>query len=112
MSQKQERRQFGRRQTNIFGWVIVPGRSPLCCRVTNISPRGAHLEMEKPLWLPYQFKLVFANDQSEQLCEIKHLYAGGLGVMFCEQPAAAPPVPPPKLAAGDAATWVGSGRKR
>ena len=112
MTQIPDRRQFGRRQTNVFGWIVVPGRSPLCCRVTNISPRGAHLELEKPLWLPYRFKLIFAHDQVERLCEVKHLYAGGLGVMFADQPEASPVAPPPKTAARAAATRAGVGRKR
>ncbi len=53
-----ERRQFGRRQVVLHGWVRVSGRSRLPCVITDLSVGGARLEMEVPSGLPFDFILV------------------------------------------------------
>lgn len=79
-----ERRQFGRRQTQIQGWVRVPGRARVPCLIKNLSVLGAFLEMESTDWLPFRFGLQVGSSRIEQTCEIKHTAANGVGVVFLE----------------------------
>lgn len=79
-----ERRQFGRRPTTSVGWLKIPGRPKLACRILNSSPKGALLELAVPSWLPFQFELMIESDQSVHTCEIRHVRPDKIGVYFLD----------------------------
>lgn len=83
MSETLERRQFGRRNAHIRGWLKVAGRRPVACVVVNISRSGAFLELPPPSWLPFRFGLVIEPDPEELVCEIRHVRETGIGIKFC-----------------------------
>jgi hypothetical protein len=77
-----ERRQFGRRQTNLHAWIEVQGRPRLPCVVKDISVGGALVALEKPHWLPYNFKLCIDSTRFVSWCEVRHQAPGSLGLRF------------------------------
>lgn len=77
-----ERRQFGRRQTGLAGWLRVGGRPRLPCILRNISPNGALLEMDVPSWLPFSFDLQIGDSADMLKCEIRHVLPNAVGVTF------------------------------
>jgi hypothetical protein len=79
-----ERRQFGRRQTMSAGWLKISGRPRLPCRIINISPKGALLELDVPEWLPFQFELMIELDNSVHTCQIRHTKPSAVGVNFLD----------------------------
>jgi hypothetical protein len=79
-----ERRQFGRRNTNLNGWVRISGRPKLPCVIRNLTPKGALLEMEVPTWLPFQFELALEPGSEKLTCQVRHVLNGAIGVMFCD----------------------------
>jgi hypothetical protein len=76
----EERREFGRRQSVREGFVRVPLRAPLPCRLVDVSPKGALLEI--PQWdhIPQKFKLTIGNYETE--CDVKHREKARIGVHF------------------------------
>lgn len=82
MGPQVERRQFGRRQTGYTAWILVPGRPKIAACLVNISPKGALLEMEKPPWLPVRFALLIGGHGGPVNCELRHVTAHGVGVLF------------------------------
>lgn len=82
MTTRQERRVFGRRQTNILGWIKIDGRPKLRCSVRNVTPVGAFLELTPPSWLPFKFVLELESDGTVLGCEIRHTRSTGIGVQF------------------------------
>ena len=104
-------RQFGRRQTNLQGWISVAGRPRLSCIVRDISVGGALLEFEKPSWMPYNFKLTIDATRFVTWCEVRHHRANAVGVRFIE--AMATSAVEPVRAEGtrsldDRGAWMGS----
>lgn len=77
-----EKRQFGRRQTAIRGWVKVAGRPPVACIVRDVSEGGALIELESDTWLPFSFRLTTEDRQIDRTCEIRHQRANRIGVEF------------------------------
>ena len=107
--QGNEQRQFGRRQTQLHGWITVPGRPRLACVVQNLSVNGALLAFDQsPVGLPYTFKLTIEASRFETHCEIKHQNATRVGVQFMAAAAATSPEQRP--AAGSVQEWTGLGR--
>lgn len=84
MSRKLERRKFGRRQSSINAWIIVRGRPRLSCRIANLAPTGALLELAAPPWLPFRFELVIDTIDTPIACEFRHKTENGIGVHFCD----------------------------
>lgn len=84
MAKQIERREFGRRQTGSSGWIRIPGRPRLPCRVLNETSKGALLELEVPSWLPFQFELLLDADKSVHTCEIRHSRPDRLGVYYID----------------------------
>lgn len=84
-----ERRQFGRRQDNAHGWLVVEGRPRIPCVVRDISLNGARIEAEAANWLPFRFRLVVESRGINVLCEIRHQQPNSVGVMFVHQEAMA-----------------------
>jgi hypothetical protein len=84
-----EKRQFGRRQTNLHAWITVPGRPRIPCIVHDLSVGGARLGFEhEPAGLPFQFKLTIEATNFVTACEIRHQRATSVGVQFVAEPAA------------------------
>jgi hypothetical protein len=77
-----ERRQFGRRNTSKAGWLLIPGRPRISCKIKNVSPKGALIELEVPSWLPFRFELLVEPENEVQVCEIRHVLSGAIGVQF------------------------------
>jgi hypothetical protein len=51
--------------TIMFGWA-----GGISCRVRNISPTGACLEVDSHSGIPDTFDLVFDNEKSRRTCEV------------------------------------------
>jgi hypothetical protein len=78
-----EKREFGRRQTQLHAWISIPGRPKLACMVSNLSVAGALLTFDKPpAGLPFCFKLTIEATKFETACEIRHNRSSGVGVEF------------------------------
>lgn len=78
-----DKRQFGRRQTSLHGWITVPGRSRMACVVQDLSVTGARLAFDaEPAGLPFCFKLTIEATRFETACEIRHQRGTIVGVEF------------------------------
>lgn len=77
---QEERREFGRRNTALEGVVKVPLRAPLPCRLVNMSPKGAMLDVPMYEHIPSKFRLIIGNYETE--CEVKHREKARIGVHF------------------------------
>lgn len=84
-----EKRQFGRRRTQLHGVIHVAGRPPLPCVIMNISEHGALLVCEQAIWLPFRFRLVVETERKEYECEVRHQTGNGTGVFFISSQALA-----------------------
>lgn len=77
-----ERRQFGRRRTNVHATILARGRPAEPCVMRDVSNGGALLEVRYPRLLPSRFRLVAEAVGLEADCEIAHRTEGGAGVRF------------------------------
>ena len=77
-----DRRQFGRRQTSLHGWISVPGRPKLACHVKDLSIGGALLGLQAPSWLPFNFVLTIEATRFVSWCEVRHHKHDAVGVRF------------------------------
>jgi hypothetical protein len=77
-----ERREFGRRNTCLHGWVAVEGRPKFACVVRNVSEGGALLECAAPKLMPFRFMLQIDCKGFEAWCEIRHHAEQWIGVRF------------------------------
>ena len=77
-----ERRQFGRRNTCLHGWLIIEGRPRIACLVRNVSDGGALLECAVPKSIPFRFSLLIECKGFEAWCEARHHTEQWLGVRF------------------------------
>jgi len=78
----QEKRRFGRRETNFAGWIRLPDRPSQYCTVRDISVGGAFIECEYPSLLPFRFLLEIPATNTTYDCEARHRRDNGLGVEF------------------------------
>lgn len=105
-----EKRQFGRRQTHIRGWIKVAGRPQVACIVRDLSDGGALLELYEESWLPFAFRLTSEDKQIDRHCEIRHQRGIHIGVQFV---AAATAVDTPTTLPGDdTPSWTGATRSQ
>ena len=110
MAKQVERREFGRRQTGSTGWIRIPGRPKLSCRIVNETPKGALLELEVPAWLPFRFELVVDADKAVHTCEIRHSRPNRLGVYYinaAEQPSSSIAPVNARRTVSDIDAWMG-----
>jgi hypothetical protein len=77
-----ERRQFGRRNTCLHGWMMLEGRPRIACLVRNVSEGGALLECEVPKVMPYRLGLIIDCKGFEAWCELRHQTERWVGVRF------------------------------
>ena len=80
--QAPERRQFGRRQTNVHAYISTRGRPLLPCVMRDISEGGALLEVHHPEWVPSRFRLLIETMRVEVDCEVAHRTDVAVGVRF------------------------------
>ena len=77
-----ERRQISRRRTLKAGSIRFNRASAVDCRVRNLSPAGAMLEVAGQLGIPEEFVLVIAADHFRQNCRVIWRTTTRLGVAF------------------------------
>lgn len=79
-----DRRQFGRRQSTLHGWLIVEGRPRIPCIVRNVSDGGALVECPVPKNLPFRFHVEIEAKDFRALCEPRHQRDNWVGVRFIQ----------------------------
>jgi hypothetical protein len=94
-----ERRKVQRHRTLKAGTIALHGDSGFDCRVRNLSPAGACLEVASQVGIPDDFVLMVEVDHFKSPCHVIWRTATRLGVEFNAQEQA---VPSP-AAAGSAA---------
>ncbi len=77
-----DRREFGRRECALPGFVKIPLRQSLPCMMLNVSRGGALLQVDKFEFLPARFKLKVGNFESQ--CHVSHRDGCLIGVGFDE----------------------------
>jgi len=79
---QQERRRSLRHRTFKAGTIAFSRASGFDCRVRNISPAGACLEVASQIGIPDDFVLVVESDHVKQPCHVIWRTATRLGVEF------------------------------
>ena len=77
-----ERRKIHRNRTLKAGSINFNRGAGIDCRVRNLSPAGACLEVASQAGVPDDFVLVIANDNFKQPCHVIWRTATRLGVEF------------------------------
>ena len=78
----EERRKVQRRRTLKGGTIAFNRAAGIDCRVRNLSPLGACLEVETPVGIPDEFVLVIESDHIKQSCQVIWRTGSRLGVQF------------------------------
>ena len=77
-----ERREFGRRWSDVHGWIVVEGRPKLSCQVRNFSKCGALLMVRGSHSLPLAFVLEIEAIDFRIGCQVRHSHEASIGVRF------------------------------
>ena len=77
-----ERRKIQRHRTFKAGSISFNRASGIDCRVRNLSPAGACLEVASQLGIPDDFVLLIAHDHLREPCHVIWRTATRLGVEF------------------------------
>ena len=85
----EERRKILRHRTLKAGVINFNRASTINCRVRNLSPIGACLEVASQSGIPNDFVLVIEHDHLKQPCHVIWRTATRLGVEFAPLPSAA-----------------------
>jgi hypothetical protein len=85
----EERRKVLRHRTLKAGIISFNRAGTIDCRVRNLSPAGASLEVASQSGIPNDFVLVIENDHLKQPCHVIWRSATRLGVLFGHVPTAA-----------------------
>jgi len=78
----EERRKVARRRTLKAGSISFNRAAGIDCRVRNLSPAGACLEVASQVGVPEYFELVIEHDHFRQQCHVIWRTATRLGVEF------------------------------
>lgn len=78
----EERRKVHRRRTLKAGSISFNRAAGIDCRVRNLSPAGACLEVASQLGIPDEFTLVIEHDRLHQACHVIWRTATRLSVEF------------------------------
>jgi PilZ domain len=81
----EERRKHPRAEIDQPAYVSSGG-SVMSCRVRNISPEGAAIDVANPAFVPQYFRLVMASDSSVHQCRITWIRQNRIGVTFAAMP--------------------------
>jgi PilZ domain len=77
----EERRKYPRTETNEPAYVSSGG-SVMSCVVRNLSPEGAAIDVENPVFVPDRFRLVMARDTSVYDCRVVWIQKNRIGLTF------------------------------
>lgn len=77
-----ERRQFGRRQSRLSGFIHLPDGTRQTCQVHNYSESGALLSFAGAGDLPRTFELTIDRTAVRVNCELRHRNGTECGVQF------------------------------
>jgi|JRYH01.1.fsa_nt_gb hypothetical protein len=77
-----ERRRIRRQRTLKGGSIAFNGGARIDCRVRNLSPLGACLELETSIGVPDSFVLLIDSERSRHSCRVVWREPGRLGVEF------------------------------
>lgn len=77
-----DRRAFGRKATYQHAAVVIAGRPPVRCVVSELSEGGAFLEFGGAVTLPARFQLRWEGRNQIANCEVRHAESTGVGVQF------------------------------
>ncbi|MEZ5842646.1 MAG: PilZ domain-containing protein [Hyphomicrobiaceae bacterium] len=80
--EKQERRRFGRRETNWAGRIVLKNHRAVRCTVRDCSVGGALIELLEPTYLPFRFILEVDISGFRSECEVRHQRGTRVGVEF------------------------------
>jgi PilZ domain len=78
----EERRKVTRHRTLKAGSISFNRAGGIDCRVRNLSPAGACLEVASQVGIPDDFVLVVESDQLQQACHVIWRTATRMGVEF------------------------------
>jgi len=78
----EERRKVPRHRTLKAGLISFNRAAGIDCRVRNLSPAGACLEVASQLGIPNDFMLVVESDHLHQPCHVIWRTATRMGVEF------------------------------
>ena len=78
----QEKRQFGRRETNIRGRAVARGSGGQEFSIRNISDGGALLVFDEPFVAGRTFRIEIDGTDFVLLCEVRHQDKSAVGVSF------------------------------
>jgi hypothetical protein len=78
----EERRKVARHRTLKAGAICFNRAGGIDCRVRNLSPAGACLEVASQVGVPDDFVLVVESDRLKQQCHVIWRTATRLGVEF------------------------------
>ncbi len=81
-SVKEERRREPRLRTLKAGTICFNRGAAIDCRVRNMSPLGACLEVASQVGIPAEFVLVIDHDRLRQPCQVIWRNSTKLGVEF------------------------------
>jgi hypothetical protein len=82
MNIRDERRKTQRHRTLKRGSIAFNRAGGIDCRVRNLSPEGACLEVASPFGIPDDFVLVIESDHRQQPCHVVWRTGTRLGVTF------------------------------
>jgi len=84
-----ERRKDARHRTLKGGHIHFNRAAALDCRVRNMSPHGALLEVDSQIGVPDAFTLAVDGDRHMHACRVVWRIANRIGVEFEDRPASA-----------------------
>lgn len=79
----QDRRRLIRHRTFKVGGITLKCGGIIDCRVRNLSPIGACLEVESHIGIPDDFALLIDHGHLKQTCHVVWRTGPRLGVAFC-----------------------------
>jgi hypothetical protein len=79
----EEKRKHQRTEINEPAYVSAGG-SVMRCMVKNISSEGAAIDVDNPVFVPGQFRLVIASDSSTHDCQVIWIREKRIGVAFVQ----------------------------
>jgi hypothetical protein len=82
-----ERRRHPRTEINEPG-LVSAGGSVMRCKVRNISPEGAAIEVDNPAFVPARFRLVMNSGAEVHECSVAWIQKNRIGVAFIATPQA------------------------
>ena len=77
----EEKRKHQRTEINEPAYVSAGG-SVMRCVVKNISSEGAAIDVDNPVFVPGQFRLVIASDSSTRDCQVIWIREKRIGLAF------------------------------